>query len=147
MNLEDFSKLHPAAPAGLRNLSAAMKKARLDLTLTKLIKIPASQMNSCAFCTQFHLNMARKLGVAQAKLDLIAVWRDARLFSAHEQASLAWTERLIALPHAHLTETESEEAECAFPGTEFAQLCTAIATINAWNRIAAGLGFPPRFDH
>ncbi|HTQ71468.1 MAG TPA: carboxymuconolactone decarboxylase family protein [Acidocella sp.] len=143
MNFEDFSKLYPAVPAGLRALSQAMKEAGLEPALTELIKIRASQMNGCAFCTQFHLTAARKLGVAQAKLDLLAAWRDSGLFSAREQAALAWTERLTALPHAHLTETERKEAERAFPGAEFAQLCTAIATINAWNRIAAGLGFAP----
>ncbi len=143
MTFEDFSKLYPAVPTALRGLSAAMKEAGLDPALTELIKIRASQMNGCAFCTQFHLTAARKLGVAQAKLDLLAAWRDAGLFSPREQAALAWTERLTALPHAHLTDAERAQAEHAFPGHEFAQLCTAIATINAWNRIAAGLGFPP----
>lgn len=143
MNFEEYSKLYPAVPAGLRSLSAAMKEAGLDQALTELIKIRASQMNGCAFCTQFHLAAARKLGVAQAKLDLVAAWRDAGLFSAREQAALAWTERLTALPHKHLTDAERGEVERIFPGAEFVQLCTAIATINAWNRIAAGLGFPP----
>ncbi len=143
MNFEEFSKLYPAVPAGLRNLSAAAKEAGLDPALTELLKIRASQINGCAFCTQFHLAAARKLGVAQAKLDLVAAWRDAGLFSEREQAALAWTERLTALPHAHLTEAEREAAAHTFPGHEFALLCTAIATINAWNRIAAGLGFPP----
>lgn len=143
MNFEEFSKLYPTVSAGLRSLSTAMKEAGLDPALTELIKIRASQMNGCSFCTQFHLNMARRLGVEQAKLDVVAAWRDAGLFSAREQAALAWTERLTALPHAHIAEAEREAARLAFPGNEFAQLCTAIATINAWNRIAAGLGFPP----
>ena len=143
MNFEEFSKLHPAVTAGLRGLTGAVKEAGLDPALTELIKIRASQMNGCAFCTSFHLTAARKMGVTQAKLDLLAAWRDAGVFSARERAALAWTERLTALPHAHLSEAERAEAGQAFSGTEFALLCTAIATINAWNRIAAGLGFPP----
>ncbi|MGE4480687.1 carboxymuconolactone decarboxylase family protein [Acidocella sp.] len=143
MNLADFSKLYPAIPAGLRALTGAVKEAGLDPALTELVKIRASQINGCAFCTQFHLATARKLGVAQAKLDLLAAWRDSGLFCDQERSALAWTERLTALPHAPLTEAEREAAEHAFPGPEFALLCTAIATINAWNRIAAGLAFPP----
>ncbi|MBU6418592.1 MAG: carboxymuconolactone decarboxylase family protein [Proteobacteria bacterium] len=143
MNFDEFSKLYPSVTAGLRGLTAAMKTAGLDPVLTEIIKIRASQLNGCAFCTSFHLNAARRLGVAQAKLDLLATWRDSGAFSHREQAALAWTERLTALAHTHLTEAERTDAARAFPGEEFAQLCTAIATINAWNRIAAGLGFPP----
>ncbi len=143
MDFSEFSKHYPNVTAGLRSLSAAMKEAGLDPALTEIVKIRASQLNGCAFCTSFHLSAARKLGVEQTKLDLLAAWRDSHVFSAREQAALAWTERLTTLSHAHLTETERAEAEHAFPGEEFAQLCTAIATINAWNRIAAGLGFPP----
>ncbi|MEJ1268374.1 carboxymuconolactone decarboxylase family protein, partial [Pantoea ananatis] len=34
------------------------------------------QLNGCAFCLQFHLNVARKAGLASAKIDLVATWRD-----------------------------------------------------------------------
>ena len=143
MTFKDFSERYPAVTSGLRNLTAAVKAAGLDAALTELIKIRISQMNGCAFCTQFHLSAARGLGVGQAKLDLLAVWRDAGVFSLREQAALAWAEQLTALPHAHLSEAERLQAEHDFTGEEFAQLCIAVATINAWNRIAAGLGFPP----
>lgn len=143
MNFQEFSELYPSVMAGLRGLTAAMKTAGLDPALTELIKIRASQINGCAFCTQFHLNMARTLGVAQVKLDLLAAWRDAGVFSTLEQTALAWTERLTGIPHAPLTQAERQAAERALTPEAFAQLCVAVATINAWNRIAVGLGFPP----
>ncbi|MDE1907315.1 MAG: carboxymuconolactone decarboxylase family protein [Rhodospirillales bacterium] len=143
MNFHEFSELYPTVTASLRGLTAAMKTAGLEEPLTELIKIRASQINGCAFCVQFHLSTARKLGVEQVKLDLLAAWRDSGVFSARERAALAWAERLTALPHAHLTEVERAEAERALTPEAFAQLCVAIATINAWNRIAVGLGFPP----
>ncbi len=71
-----------------------MGDSGLDKALTELIKIRASQINGCAFCVQFHLNLARKAGVPQTKLDLVAVWRDAGVFTAREMAALAWTEAL-----------------------------------------------------
>jgi hypothetical protein len=41
---------------------------------------------------QFHLNAARRAKLSQPRLDLVAVWRDAAVFSARERATLAWTE-------------------------------------------------------
>ncbi|MBU6450084.1 MAG: carboxymuconolactone decarboxylase family protein [Rhodospirillales bacterium] len=143
MNFQEFSELYPTVTAGLRGLTVAIKEAGLDPALTELVKIRASQINGCAFCLRFHLTAARGLGIDKAKLDLLAAWRDSGVFTTREQAALAWTERLTALPQTHLSEAEREEARCALSPEIFAQLCVAIATINAWNRIAAGLGFPP----
>jgi AhpD family alkylhydroperoxidase len=141
MIFEAFTQTAPEALAGLRALSQAASSGLADKGLIELMKIRASQMNGCAFCTQFHLNTARKLGVEPRKLDLVAVWRDAGLFSAREQAALAWTERLTA-PGAG---TEAGRAALAdeFSETEITALTLVIATINAWNRVAGGLGFPP----
>ncbi len=44
----------------LSALSKAVGDSGLDRALTELIKIRASQINGCAFCVQFHLNLARK---------------------------------------------------------------------------------------
>ena len=70
MTFEEFEKIAPETRAALSALSKAVGDSGLDGGLTELIKIRASQINGCAFCVQFHLNLARKLGVAQAKLDL-----------------------------------------------------------------------------
>jgi AhpD family alkylhydroperoxidase len=51
--------------------------AGLPKDLLELVKLRASQINGCAFCTQLHLNVARGLGVPAEKLDLCAMWREA----------------------------------------------------------------------
>src|ERR1700678_2152026 len=94
MEFAEFDQKAPAARAALSALSKAVDDSGLEKALTELIKIRASQVNGCAFCVQFHLNAARKAGVSQTKLDLVAVWRDTGVFSAHERAALAWTEAL-----------------------------------------------------
>ncbi len=141
MTFEAFTQAAPEALAGLRTLSQAASSGLTDKGLIELMKIRASQMNGCAFCTQFHLNAARKLGVEPRKLDLVAVWRDAGVFSAREQAALAWTEQLTALGSG--LETGRAALTDEFSETEITALTLVIATINAWNRVAAGLGFPP----
>ncbi|MHB1670297.1 carboxymuconolactone decarboxylase family protein [Thiomonas sp.] len=99
----------PTAPAALRALGKTVDDSGLDKRLTELIKLRVSQINGCAYCIQYHLNQARRLGVPDHQLDLVAAWRDAGVFTARECAALT----------------------------------TAIATINAWNRIAGTLRFTP----
>jgi len=53
-------------------ITHALRKSSIEPELLEMIKIRASQLNGCAFCVQFHLNDARKINVAAAKLDLLA---------------------------------------------------------------------------
>ena len=65
-------------------INHAYKKSGIEPDLFELIKIRASQINGCAFCMQYHLNDARKLNIAPEKLDLLAAWREAGIFSPRE---------------------------------------------------------------
>src|SRR6202021_4167489 len=72
-------------------------KAGIDKQQLELIKLRASQINGCAFCVQFHILQAERLGIAADKINLVVVWREAPLFSPRERAALAWTEALTLL--------------------------------------------------
>lgn len=137
-----FERTAPAAVAALRALGKAVDESGLDKGLTELLKVRASQLNGCAFCLQFHLNTARRLGVAAEKLDLVAVWREAGIFSERERAALGWTEVLTLSPGDGL-EPQRQALTATFSETEIAFLTVSIGTINAWNRIAGPLGFAP----
>jgi AhpD family alkylhydroperoxidase len=148
MGLDEFSQLAPGARAALAALTKAVDDSGLEKTLTELIKIRASQINGCAFCLQFHLNLARKVKVAQTKLDLVAVWREAGVFTAREMAALAWTEALTHMTSTHMTsqgisDDVYEAVAKEFSESELASLTVAIGTINAWNRIAIAFCFAP----
>jgi AhpD family alkylhydroperoxidase len=143
LSYEGFVKTAPAAYASLGALSKAVDDSGLEKSLTELVKTRASQLNGCAFCLSFHLNMLRKLEVAQEKIDLLPVWRDAGVYSSRELAALAWTEAVTNLsPHS-----ASDEAYAAllseFSESEAEFLTIAIATINAWNRLGVALRFAP----
>jgi len=147
MEYADFNRTAPEASAALRALAMAVEKSGLEKDLTELLKIRASQMNGCAFCTQFHLNAARKLQVPAEKLDLVAVWQDSPVFSPRERAALEWTEQLTEMPRGGASRDAYAALQDQFASGEIAFLTAAIANINAWNRIAAGLRFtPPRRD-
>src|ERR1700674_1463159 len=94
LSYENFTKAAPGAYGGLATLGKAVDESGLEKSLTELVKLRASQMNGCAFCVSFHLNMLRKLGVAEEKIELLPVWREAGVYSPREFAALAWTEAL-----------------------------------------------------
>lgn len=138
-----FQETAPAAVAALRALTKAVEDAGLEKDLIELVKLRVSQINGCAFCLAFHLDAARRLGIAQGKLDLIAAWRDAPVFSARERAALAFAERVTGMAAVPVTADAHAALLGAFSEAEAMHLTVSIATINAWNRIAGGLHFPP----
>ena len=143
MEFAEFERIAPEARAALTALSKAVGDSGLDKALTELIKIRASQVNGCTFCVQFHLNLARKFDVPQTKLDLVAVWRDAGVFTSREMAALAWTEALTHVTPSGVTDEDFYAARKEFSETELVFLTAAIASINAWNRIAMAFRFLP----
>lgn len=138
-----YEQTAPGVVAALRALGKAVEDSGLDPSLVEILKIRASQVNGCAFCLQFHLNRARKLGVAPAKIDLVATWREAVIFSRREAAALAWTEALTLMADGPIPESAYADLESEFSAKEIAFLTAAIGLINAWNRIAGGLRFTP----
>ena len=111
---QEFQKHAAAANAAILALSQAVAASSLDAELQQLIKIRASQINGCAFCTQLHLNEARHMGISAPKLDLLVVWREAGVFSHREQAALAWTELLTRLSEHHISNEDYEAVSAHF---------------------------------
>jgi AhpD family alkylhydroperoxidase len=146
MDYQSFTQTAPDVYAALSGVSKAVDAAGMDKALTELVKLRVSQINGCAFCLQFHLNIARKLDVDPRKFDLLAGWRDAGIYSERETAALGWAEALTHLsdPAAPAARDAAfAKARSVFSEPELMLLAAAIASINAWNRIAVGLHFPP----
>ncbi|MEL6061044.1 MULTISPECIES: carboxymuconolactone decarboxylase family protein [unclassified Methylobacterium] len=142
MSYDAFRTALPAAHTALLTLSKAITDTGFDQRLTEIVKIRVSQLNGCAFCVAYHLDRARRLGITEATLDLIAVWRDSPAFSERERAALAWAERLTMMAGPE-SSSSTEPPTALFDQAEILRLAVVIATINAWNRIAGGLHFPP----
>jgi AhpD family alkylhydroperoxidase len=140
---QEFEKYAGGANGAILELSKAVAASSLDQELQQLIKIRASQINGCAFCTQLHLNEARQMGVAQPKLDLVVVWREAGIFSEKEKAALEWTELVTRLSENHISDAEFRAVSVHFAPAELAWLSAAVALINTWNRIAAPFQYAP----
>lgn len=140
---QQFGKAAPAAQTALLAMGKAVEEAGLDKQLVELVKLRVSQINNCAFCLQIHLNVARRIGVPQEKLDLVATWEEAGIFSARECAALAWGERLARLAGHSVSDETYAAAREHFSEDELLWLSVAIAHINAWNRLGAAFRFAP----
>ncbi|TXI01417.1 MAG: carboxymuconolactone decarboxylase family protein [Pseudomonas monteilii] len=143
ITFQDFTRAAPEVYAGLAAVGKAIDAAGVDKALSELLKLRVSQLNGCAFCLQFHLDVARRIGVDGRKIDLLAGWRDAGVFSEREQAALAWAEALTGLGDHVGYAAAQAQVRAHFEGGEFVHLTAAIASINAWNRIAVGLHIAP----
>ncbi|SFL14754.1 carboxymuconolactone decarboxylase family protein [Methylobacterium pseudosasicola] len=140
---DTFRNSVPAAHAALLALGEAVDEAGLDKRLSEIVKIRVSQINGCAFCVGFHLDTARRLGIADPILDAIAVWRDSPVFSARERTALAWAEHLTRMADGAAPSHSAEPPSALLSRDETLLLTVAIAAINAWNLIAGGLHFSP----
>ncbi len=139
----EFDAVAPGVVAALRALGGAVDDSGLEKPLTELIKVRASQLNGCAFCLRFHLDLARRHGVDAAKLELLPAWREVAVYTARERAALAWTEALTRPGRADASDAAWAQVQAEFSRAESAFLTASIAAINAWNRIAGGLQFTP----
>jgi AhpD family alkylhydroperoxidase len=142
----DRIKIYKTSPElydAMMALSNAAAKD-IDAELGELIKIRASQINHCAFCLDMHTRDARKHGVSDQKLDVIAAWEEAgRLFTERERAALALAEAITELGDGHVSDEVYERAADVFSERELGQVIALAVTINAWNRINVTIRLQP----
>jgi AhpD family alkylhydroperoxidase len=130
-------KIYKSSPElldAMMALSAASAKD-VEPEIGELIKIRASQINHCGFCLNMHLVDARKHGVSEQKLDVLAAWEEAGdLFTDREKAALALTEAITEITDGVPDDVYARAAE-VFGERELGQVIAMAVTINAWNRI------------
>lgn len=131
-----------ASPASFQAVLALEEyvsgKAGIDPRLLHLLKIRASQINGCAYCIDMHVKEARKAGLSEQWIALIAVWRESPVYTEKERAVLAWTEALTSIAQTGAPDADFDALIPHFSEDEIAKLTVAIGTINVWNRIAVG---------
>lgn len=130
----------------LRSLQAVeqyVKKSTLGEGLLHLVKMRASQINGCAYCLDMHSKDARSLGETEQRLYELNAWRETQFYTDRERAALAWTEAVTNVSETHVPDDVFEEVKKQFSEQEIVDLTYAIATINAWNRLAISLRAVP----
>ena len=109
----------------------------LPAATQELVKIRASQINGCAFCTDMHTKDADKAGETAQRLHLVAVWREAKVFTDAERAALELAEQGTRIADAAGGVTDEAWANAAkhYDDDQLAALVSLIALINAYNRL------------
>ncbi|MCH5672429.1 carboxymuconolactone decarboxylase family protein [Streptomyces gilvus] len=130
----------PVAGKVLRNLNAAGKalsESTLPAATQELVKLRASQINGCAFCTDMHSKDAAAAGETAQRLHLVAVWREAKVFTEAERAALELVEQGTRIADAAGGVTDEAWANAAkhYDEDQLAALVSVIALINAYNRL------------
>jgi AhpD family alkylhydroperoxidase len=126
----------PEAMKAVAALDAYVQSSGLEPGLLELIKMRASQINGCAYCLRMHARDARAKGESEERLYLLDAWRESPLYTDRERAALAWTEAVTLISQTHAQDDVYEELRGQFSEEELVKLTVAVATINAWNRIA-----------
>ncbi len=124
----------------VRHLVSAAKvvtDSALPAATQELVKLRASQINGCAVCTDMHAKDAAHAGETQLRLNLVAVWREATVFTEAERAALELTEQGTRIADAATGVTDEAWANAAkhYDDDQLAALVSLIAEINAWNRL------------
>ena len=128
--------VEPAAYKAMYALEGYLQTTGLTNIQKELIKIRSSQINGCAYCLNMHTKDALKYGETQQRLFVLSAWQETKLFTEEEQALLLLTEQVTLIHQQGITEEVYQKATQFFSENQIAQIIMAIATINAWNRIA-----------
>jgi AhpD family alkylhydroperoxidase len=134
-----------ASPEGYRAVWGMENHARasVDRELLELIKLRASMINGCAYCVDMHSRDALAGGIDSRKLFGVAAWAEAPFFDERERAALALTDAVTRIADGGVPDEVWTAAAAQFGERELADVLLAIATINAWNRLAVATRTPP----
>ena len=115
----------------------------LEIPLIHLVKLRASQINGCAYCIDMHWKDLRAIGESEQRLYGLDAWEESPYYTDRERAALAWTEAVTNIREGHASDEVYEKVRPQFSEKELADLSFAIATINAWNRLAISVRSVP----
>jgi AhpD family alkylhydroperoxidase len=121
----------------INSAGALLMQSTLPPATGALVTIRASQINGCAACTDMHTKDALHAGESPVRINLVAAWREAKVFTEAERAALELTEQgtRIADAAGGVTDEAWTDAAKHYDEDQLAALVSLIALINTYNRI------------
>ncbi|WP_406380742.1 carboxymuconolactone decarboxylase family protein [Streptomyces sp. NBC_01618] len=131
---------NPVAAGALKHIIAAGKvigESTLPAATRELVLLRASQINGCAFCVDMHSKDAAHAGETSVRLNLVAAWREAKVFTDAERAALELAEQGTRIADAAGGVGDEVWANAAkhYDEEQLGALVSLIAVINAFNRL------------
>ena len=115
-----------------------IRESSLPRSTQELVALRASQINGCGWCIDLHTKEAAAAGETAVRLNLVAAWREATVFTEAERAALALAEEGTRLADAHHGVSDETWAQVRkhYDDDQIAAMVSVVAMINAANRLA-----------
>jgi AhpD family alkylhydroperoxidase len=128
----------------INSASKAITDSPLPAATQQLVEIRASQINGCGRCIDIHTKDAAHAGETAVRLNLVAAWREATVFTEAERAALELVEQgtRIADAASGVGDEAWMNARKHYDDEQLVALVSLIAVINAWNRLNVVLQTP-----
>ena len=119
-------------------VSMEIQGSSLPHGIRQLVELRASQINGCGWCVDIHTKDAAAAGETALRLNLVAAWRHATVFTEAERAALALAEEGTRLADAAPDVSDETWAQVRkhYDENQAAALIALVAMINATNRLA-----------
>ncbi|MFH7334503.1 carboxymuconolactone decarboxylase family protein [Streptomyces sp. KHY 26] len=130
----------PVAGKALKYVASAgreIKGSTLPASTQELVALRISQINGCAPCIDMHTKDAALAGESAVRLNLVAAWREATVFTEAERAALALAEEGTRIADAAAGVGDETWANAAehYDEEQLAALLLLISFMNMANRL------------
>lgn len=117
--------------------STVIKDSPLPAATQELVALRTSQINGCGFCVDMHTKDATAARETAQRLHLVAVWREATVFTEAERAALELAEQgtRIADAAGGVPDQVWENAAKHYDEEQLLALVSLIALMNTFNRL------------
>ncbi len=120
------------------NTSLVLQQSSLPKSTQELVSLRTSQINGCGWCVDIHTKELAAAGETPLRINLVAAWRHATVFTEAERAALALAEEGTRLADAHPGVSDETWAQVRkhYDDDQIVALVSVVAMINAANRLA-----------
>ncbi|MEU1312328.1 carboxymuconolactone decarboxylase family protein [Streptomyces cinnamoneus] len=130
----------PTAGKTLKHFMAAgkaLKDSPLPAATQEIVALRVSQINGCAVCIDMHTKEATAAGEAPVRLNLVAAWREATVFTEAERAALELAEEGTRVADAAGGVSDEAWAHAAkhYDEEQLTALVFLVSFMNAANRL------------
>jgi AhpD family alkylhydroperoxidase len=130
----------PTAGKALKYFMSAgksLKDSPLPAATQELVALRVSQINGCAACIDMHTKEAAAAGETSVRLNLVAAWREATVFTEAERAALALAEEGTRVADAATGVSDEVWAHAAkhYDEEQLTALVIMVSFMNAVNRL------------
>ena len=130
---------NPVLGKFIKHLNSAARvalNAGVPLATLELVELRVSQINGCAYCVDMHSKDLAHHGESTVRINLVATWREATVYTEEERAALALAEASTRIADsAGVPDDVWQNAAKHYDEEQLGALIAAIAGINTWNRI------------